>query len=150
MSASPHDGRRVGALLAVLGRPMMSRGAPTVLIVDDDIDIRVLVRSILEASQLGVEVVGEAIDGLHALEVWADLAHPEVPDVVILDNRMPGRDGLEVAAEILGEEPEQHIVLFSAHVTPEIEARAEALGVSACVGKNDFALLPQLVRQLSS
>ena len=41
-------------------------------------------------------------------------------------------------------------MLFSAHVTPEIEARAEALGVSACVGKNDFALLPQLVRQLSS
>ena len=122
---------------------------PTVLIVDDEVDIRVLVRAILESSELGVEVVGEAVDGNDALEVFGTLDPPDVPDVVILDNRMPGKEGLDVAAEMLAREPRQHIVLFSAYVTPEIEERAAALGVRACVGKSDFALLPQLVVQLS-
>lgn len=122
---------------------------PTVLIVDDEVDIRLLVRAILESSDLGVEVVGEAVDGNDALEVFGRLDPPRVPDVVILDNRMPGKEGLEVAAEMLAQEPRQHIVLFSAFVTPEIEARASALGVRACVGKNDFAKLPALVVELS-
>jgi CheY-like chemotaxis protein len=128
----------------------MTQDKPTtVLIVDDDLDIRLLVRTILESAELDVEVVGEAGDGVHALEVYGTLDHPEVPDVIILDNRMPGRDGMDVAAEILAQEPEQHIVLFSAYVTPELEARASELGVRACVGKGDFSLLPQLVRELS-
>ena len=122
---------------------------PTVLIVDDEVDIRLLVRAILESSDLGVEVVGEAVDGNDALDVFGTLDPPDVPDVVILDNRMPGKEGLEVAAEMLEQEPRQHIVLFSAFVTPEIEERARALGVRACVGKNDFAVLPQLVVDLS-
>ena len=122
---------------------------PTVLIVDDEIDIRLLVRVILESSGLGVEVVGEAGDGLDAMAVYATLDPPEVPDVVILDNRMPGRDGIDVAAEMLEQEPRQHIVLFSAFVTPELEAQARALGVRACVGKADFDRLPQLVGELA-
>jgi YesN/AraC family two-component response regulator len=122
---------------------------PTVLIVDDEVDIRLLVRTILESSGLGVEVVGEAVDGNEALTVFRTLDPPDVPDVVILDNRMPGKEGLDVAAEMLAEEPRQHIVLFSAFVTPEIEERANALGVRACVGKNDFARLPDLVLELS-
>lgn len=122
---------------------------PTVLIVDDEMDIRVLVRAILEASGLGVEVVGEAANGDDALAVFRALDPPDVPDVVILDNRMPGKDGLEVATEMLRHEPRQHIVLFSAFVTPEIEEQARALGVRACVGKSDFARLPELVVELS-
>lgn len=122
---------------------------PTVLIVDDETDIRLLVRAILEASSLGVEVVAEAVDGNDALEVFNSLDPPVVPDVVILDNRMPGKEGLEVAAAMLAQEPRQNIVLFSAFVTPEIEAKAKALGVRACVGKSDFALLPGLVVELS-
>lgn len=128
---------------------MPVRTKPTVLIVDDEMDIRLLVRTILESSDLGVEVVGEAVDGDDALTVFNTLDPPDVPDVVILDNRMPGKEGLEVAAEMLAQEPRQHIVLFSAYVTPEIEARAAALGVRACVGKNDFARLPGLVVELS-
>ncbi len=122
---------------------------PTVLIVDDEVDIRLLVRAILEASALGVQVVGEAVDGDDALAVFRTLDPPDVPDVVILDNRMPGKEGLDVAAEMLAQEPRQHIVLFSAFVTPEIEEKAKALGVRACVGKSDFARLPELVVELS-
>jgi YesN/AraC family two-component response regulator len=128
---------------------MAGHTKPTVLIVDDELDIRVLVRAILEASSLGVEVVGEAVDGNDAMAVFNALDPPDLPDVVILDNRMPGKDGLEVAAEMLEQEPRQHIVLFSAYVTPEIEEGARALGVRACLGKSDFARLPQLVVDLS-
>lgn len=129
----------------------MTRDAhPTVLIVDDEFDIRLLVRTILEAADVGVEVVGEAADGFDAMAVFETLDPPEVPDVVILDNRMPGREGIEVAQQMLEREPRQTIVLFSAFVTPELEARAEAIGVRACVGKSDFAQLPDLVRRLAS
>ena len=129
----------------------MTRDAhPTVLIVDDEIDIRLLVRTILESAALGVEVVGEAGDGIDAMSVYATLDPPEVPDVVILDNRMPRRDGMDVAREMLERVPDQHIVIFSAFVTPELEARAAELGVRACVGKSDFATLPDLVVKLSA
>lgn len=122
---------------------------PTVLIVDDEVDMRLLVRTILESAGLGVEVVGEASDGLDALKVFEQLDPPEIPDVVILDNRMPGRTGLEVAADMLGEEPRQNIVLFSAFLTPELEAQAAELGIRACVTKSDFDRLPTLVAELT-
>ena len=127
----------------------MTNHHPTVLIVDDEVDMRLLVRTILESAGLGVEVVGEAADGLDALAVFETLSPPEIPDVVILDNRMPGRSGIEVAGEMLREEPRQNIVLFSAFLTPELEAQADELGIRACVGKNDFDRLPELVRELT-
>lgn len=129
---------------------MTVKAKPTVLIVDDEVDMRVLVRAILQTSGLGVEVVGEAGNGIEAMEVFASLDAPEFPDVVILDNRMPGMQGLEVAAAMLQREPRQQIVLFSSFVTEEMERQAEKLGVRACVSKNDFALLPQLVADLSA
>jgi two-component system chemotaxis response regulator CheY len=128
---------------------MTRNGRPTVLIVDDEVDMRLLVRVILESGKGDVEVVGEAIDGLDALEKFNNLDPPEVPDVVILDNRMPGRSGIEVAEEMLRNEPRQSIVLFSGFFTPEVEARAKELGVAACVSKTDFEQLPQLVLDLA-
>ena len=122
---------------------------PTVLIVDDDFDIRLLVRVLLESAGLDVEVVGEAADGAAALAVFDTLDPPEVPDVVILDYHMPGKEGIEVATEMLAQEPRQQIVLFSAYVTPELEARAQSIGVRACVGKTDYEQLPSLVADLA-
>lgn len=128
---------------------MTRHGIPTVLIVDDEIDMRVLVRVVLESARQGIEVVGEAVDGTTAFTAYGELSPPEIPDVVILDNRMPGPAGIEVAAKMLEAEPAQHIILFSAFFTPEIIAEAEALGVDACVSKSDFERLPDLVLQLS-
>lgn len=128
---------------------MTRNGRPTVLIVDDEVDMRLLVRVMLESGKGDVEVVGEAVDGIDALEKFNTLDPPEVPDVVILDNRMPGRSGIEVAEEMLRNEPRQNIVLFSGFFTPEVEARARELGVAACVSKTDFEQLPQLVLDLA-
>ncbi len=129
---------------------MTRNGQPTVLIVDDEIDMRLLVRVILESARSGVEVVGEAVDGIEALSAFDRLDPPSIPDVVILDNRMPGRTGIEVAAEMLAKQPRQHIILFSGFITPELESQARELGVDACVSKSDYESLPQLVLELAN
>jgi CheY-like chemotaxis protein len=121
----------------------------TVLVVDDEIDIRVLVRITLEAAGLGLRVVAEAIDGHDALATYDELDPPPVPSVVILDNRMPGYTGIEVAREIRRRLGTQHIILFSAFLTPAVEAEAQAAGVDVCVAKLDVGRLPQVVASLT-
>lgn len=120
--------------------------APTILVVDDDADMRFLARAVLEGS--GIQIAGEAADGQEALDKLAELDPPPVPTVVLLDNQMPGLTGLEVAARILAERPEQIIVLFSAYLDPEIIAEAERLGVAGCVSKGDAMDLAKIIEDL--
>ena len=108
------------------------------LIVDDDDDMRFLVRTIIEAANEGLAVAGEARDGEEAVERWRSVR----PDVVVLDYRMPGRTGLDVAAEILAEQPDQSIILFSAYLDDDTRQRADDLGVRACLSKDAYDELP--------
>ena len=71
-----------------------------------------------------------------------------MPTVVLLDNQMPTMTGLEVAARILADHPEQIIVLFSAFLDPTVIAEAERLGVAACVSKGDAMNLPDIIRRV--
>lgn len=120
------------------------------LIVDDEIDIRTVVRVVLESAGQPIEIVGEAIDGDEALEMLDRLSDVGRPDVVILDHRMPGRSGLETAQRILAAVPDQRIILFGTTITPALEAEAMAVGVAACVGKLDLDHLPDLVVTLAA
>ncbi|WP_372734770.1 response regulator transcription factor [Nocardioides sp.] len=115
----------------------------SVLIVDDEEMIRDLVRAVLEYA--GITVLGEAEDGLVALDRYRSLDPPTAPRVVLLDNRMPGRTGLSVAAEILEAYPTQIVVLFSAHLDDATVSAAEGLGVAACVSKKDVSSLPGIL-----
>jgi two-component system, chemotaxis family, chemotaxis protein CheY len=119
----------------------------TVLIVDDEPDMRLLVRGFL--ARAGLHVVEEAIDGLDALRALDELNPPPIPTVVVLDNLMPAMTGLEVAKRILERTPHQHIVLFSAHLNREVEDEAARLGVSACLAKTDLERLPDLISLLA-
>lgn len=122
----------------------------TMLIVDDEMDMRMLVRVIMEMANNGLSIVGEAANGAEALQVWRDLNGPPVPDVVILDNRMPGLTGLEVAKQILQERPGQIIVLFSAFLDKEVRAAAAELGIARCVSKEELDQLPALIHELTA
>lgn len=122
----------------------------TMLIVDDELDMRMLVRLVIEMANNGLTIVGEAADGAEALQVWRDLDGPPVPDVVILDNRMPELSGLEVAQQILAERPGQLILLYSAFLDDSVRARAAELGVSRCVSKHELERLPGLIRELTA
>jgi two-component system chemotaxis response regulator CheY len=124
----------------------VDNSAVTVLVVDDEDDIRQLVRAVLEGA--GLRVVDEAVDGVEALDSLDTLEAPPVPTVIVLDNRMPGLTGLEVAERVLQRIPEQRIVLFSAFLTDEITARAREVGISACAAKSDVGRLPELIAGL--
>ena len=118
----------------------------SVLIVDDEETIRELARLVLERA--GATVLDEAENGVIALERYRSHSPPSRPRVVLLDNRMPGLTGLEVAAEMLDEYPTQIVVLFSAHLDADIIARAKSLGIAACVPKLQVTKLPGILDEL--
>jgi len=124
-----------------------SMNGATVLLVDDEPDIRQLARIFLEMDGLQVN---EAADGAQALERYAELNPPPQPSVVVLDNRMPGLTGVQVAEKMLSIYPDQVIVLFSAFLDQETQDAAQALGVTACVSKTEVKRLPAIIRGLMS
>ncbi|XAJ18182.1 Protein-glutamate methylesterase/protein-glutamine glutaminase [Moorella humiferrea] len=82
----------------------------TAIIADDNVAERTYFCGLLRETQK-VKVVGEAADGLAAL----DLASHLRPDIAFLDIQMPGPNGLEVAREIMTTVPLTLIVFFTAH-----------------------------------
>ena len=113
------------------------------LVVDDDEDMRDLIRTFIDRSAANVRVSAVASDGDEALKLWRD----DKPDVVVLDMRMPDMSGLDVAQAILAEDPTQPIVLFSAYLHPGVLGAAERLGVSECVQKDDLRRLPEVLER---
>ncbi|MGP0053690.1 MAG: response regulator [Solirubrobacteraceae bacterium] len=78
----------------------------TVLVADDQQLVRAGLRLIVEGEG-DMRVVGEAVDGLEAL----DLTRKRAPDVVLLDIRMPGMDGLTAARRIIAETASRVLLL---------------------------------------
>lgn len=115
------------------------------LIVDDEEDMRFLVRTVIEAYNHGLTISGEAENGEQAIEQWRE----HRPEVVVLDMRMPGLTGLETAERILAESPDQRIVLFSAYLDPETTEEATRLGVDLCLAKSDYTRLPEELWRLA-
>jgi two-component system response regulator NreC len=110
------------------------------LVVEDNEDIRFLLDIIIELHP-EMQLDGQATNFDEGLRLWRELQ----PSVVVLDYRLPGRDGLELAAEILAERPDQDIVLFSAYLDDRTIERAEALGIRECVSKDHINRLVELL-----
>jgi type IV pilus assembly protein PilB len=96
----PHCGAPLGAAAGTAASsPAPAAAAPTrsfkALVVDDNADIRNIVRAVLQSANLGLTVT-TAQDGAEAVE----LALRERPDVVILDVSMPDMDGFEVCRRL--------------------------------------------------
>jgi response regulator NasT len=97
-----------------------------ILIVDDEPLIRIDLKELL--GELGHRVVGEAGDGIEALA----LIEREKPDLVILDIKMPGLDGIDAAAKISQQYP---VVILTAYTDRHLIARAKEAGVMAYLSK---------------
>jgi two-component system chemotaxis response regulator CheY len=80
-----------------------------VLIVDDNASVRTAIRALLETS--GLEVCGETIDGLDAIEKAPILN----PDLIILDLSMPRMNGIDAARELSKICPGVPILLYTLH-----------------------------------
>jgi DNA-binding response OmpR family regulator len=92
----------------------------TVLVVDDEAPIRLLCRVNLEAE--GMTVL-EASDGDSGLAT----ARAESPDVVLLDVMMPGRNGWEVAEELLADEATSGIPIIFLTARAEVKDRSKGI-----------------------
>ena len=106
-----------------------------VVIADDHGLVRQGLRRYLEMEE-EIEVVGEASTGSEVLDLL-DCADAEaMPDVVVLDARMPNTDGIETARMIHSDHSEVGVVMLSAYDDPELVTRALRAGARGYVLKN--------------
>jgi two-component system response regulator DevR len=101
-----------------------------ILLVDDHEVVRVGVRALIER-QLGMEVVGEAGTVGQAVEQAEQLT----PDVVLLDVRLPGGDGLEACRQIKARRPETRIIILTSFPDDEVLFDAISCGADGYVLK---------------
>ena len=103
----------------------------TVLLVDDQALLRMGFRLVIE-SEPDLEVVGEASDGRVALDQVAALA----PDVVVMDVRMPGMDGIEATRRVVAEHPGTRVLVLTTFDVDEYAFAALRAGASGFLLKN--------------
>jgi two-component system response regulator DevR len=101
-----------------------------ILLVDDHEVVRVGVRALIER-QPGMEVVGEAGTVGEAVRQARDL----VPDVVVLDIRLPGGSGLDACRQIKADRPETRIIMLTSFPDEEMIFDAIASGAEGYVLK---------------
>jgi response regulator NasT len=116
---------------------------PSVVVAEDEAIIRLDIVETLTES--GFDVIGQAGDGAEAVRLALELK----PNLVLMDIKMPGTDGLQ-AAEILAEH-KVPVVLLTAFSSPELVERASEAGVFSYVVKpfNPSNLIPALRIALS-
>ncbi|HEY6760687.1 MAG TPA: response regulator transcription factor [Baekduia sp.] len=112
-----------------------------VLIVDDQPFFRSAALEVVGALP-GFRAVAEASSGQEAVEAVGEL-HPEL---VLLDVRMPGMDGIEAARLIMASHPSTVVVLISIEDIAGVPSTARTCGAAALVRKQDFG--PALLRDL--
>jgi len=101
----------------------------TVLVVDDAAFMRVSIKNMI--SKHGFEVVGEAENGLQAVEKYKELS----PDIVTLDITMPEMTGLEALKEIMKINPNAIVVMCSALGQESMVREAVVTGAKGFVVK---------------
>lgn len=129
---------------ATASTPVASAGGSVrVLVADDHVQIRDLLRAQLEAG--GHQVVGEAGDGLEAVEKAASLR----PDVVVLDLAMPKVDGLQALSLLQEAAPEARVIVLSGFDDTMMAERAVLAGARTYVEKGLTMDIAERVREVA-
>ena len=119
------------------------RHTPTVMVADDVSMMGELLRTILR--QANCQVVASATNGDEAARAY----HRFQPDLVFLDINMPGKNGMDVLQEIMGNNPTAYVVMVSVESSMAHVRKAMELGAKAFLVKPVSASkVQQLVRNL--
>ena len=117
--------------------------APTsVLIVDDEEDICLLLRIRLTAE--GFAIVGIAAGGAEAIRLYRELS----PDVVVMDLLMPNVSGFEAIATIRAEYPQSKIVAHSGVAGDFVREAMDKAGIPVVLKSGDLSALVRTMRSL--
>lgn len=117
-----------------------------IVLVDDHHVVRQGFKALLE-SEGDLQVVGEAGDGLHALELVQRLS----PNIVIADVMMPGMNGLELTRQLQTLAPQTRVILLSMHSNEAYVLEALRNGAAGYVLKDSHASdLIQAVRKVAA
>jgi two-component system chemotaxis response regulator CheY len=114
------------------------------LIVDDEEDIRVLLRAQVERA--GYEVAGEATDGTEALA----LCESEKPDAVILDLLMPHMNGFETIPKLRTKHPKIGIIAYTAVAGDFVREEMSRVGIPLVLKSGQFSRLDAVLRDLDT
>jgi DNA-binding NarL/FixJ family response regulator len=114
-----------------------------VVVVDDQLVFRQVAHEVIDATEDFV-LLGEASSGALGLAAVDELC----PDLVILDVRMPGMDGIETATRLRAEHPESVVVLITVEEPPDLPSGLSTCGAAELVRKKDFG--PALLRRVWS
>ena len=123
-----------------------STGTPAirVLVVEDHAVVRQAFRMLLSDARYGIEVVGEASDGIEAVQ----LAHKLQPDVILMDLLLPEMDGIAATQAILRQNPHARVLVLT---SDESEAAAlTALRAGAMGFLRKHASVDDLVHTIHS
>jgi DNA-binding NarL/FixJ family response regulator len=112
-----------------------------ILVVDDQLVFRQVAREVIDATP-EFEMLGEAGSGPHAIAATDELC----PDLILLDVRMPGLDGIETAARLTAAHPEVVVVLISIDEPQYLPDEVASSGAAELVRKQDFG--PALLRRV--
>ena len=110
-------------------------GAPVTVLAVDDQPIFLRAAQQLVADTPGFDYVGEATSGPGALELAAAVH----PDLVLLDVRMPGMDGIETARRMAALDSPTVVVLVSLEETPDLPASLATVGAAIHLRKQDLS-----------
>ena len=110
----------------------MEAGSPIRILLVEDNDVFRQALELLLGMQEGLEVVGAVAEGTSVVAAATELR----PDVVVMDFRLPGMDGVEATRALKAALPEIAVVCLTASASPrELEA-LEAAGAGVCLRKD--------------
>jgi CheY-like chemotaxis protein len=111
-----------------------------ILLVDDNPHVRAVIRAVLAGH---VSDLAECDDGDQVLAFYEAFR----PDLVLMDIRMPGLDGIQATALLKKAHPTARIVIVSDHEQDDLKAAARQAGAEAYVVKTDLVVLRELLME---